>query len=191
MSGFSRLVAAVTLVAGALVLGGCATPATQQAMVGATPAPITVQHPYTVNVRTSGGSETSAMGSSEISDADLKTAIESSIRQSKVFKDVVQGLPAQYQLNVTLTQLDKPMFGGSFTVTMETSWSLIRTSDNAVVWRESIKGAHTATMGDAFLGVKRLQLAVEGAARKSIERGIAGIAAAPVGAAGQAMAASR
>jgi hypothetical protein len=191
MSGLVRLAFAASLVSGAVVLGGCATPAAQQAMVVATPAPATVQHPYSVNVRTSGGSETSAMGSSEISDADLKTAIETSIKQSKVFKDVVQGLPAQYQLNVTLTHLDKPMFGGSFTVTMETSWSRGRPGGHAGVWRGTIKGAHTATMGDAFLGVKRLQLAVEGAARKSIERGIAGMAAAPVGVARQTAAVSR
>ena len=38
--------------------------------------------------------------------------------------------------------------------------------------RESIKSSHTATMGDAFIGVTRLRLAVEGAVRENIRQGI-------------------
>jgi hypothetical protein len=43
------------------------------------------------------------------------------------------------------------------------------------MWRKAITGAHTATMSDAFVGVKRLQLAVEGAARANITQGLTGI----------------
>jgi hypothetical protein len=65
----------------------------------------------------------------------------------------------------------------NFTVALEAGWSLVRTSDSKVVLRQVIKSSHTATMGDSFAGVKRLQLAVEGAARANIEQGLAAIAA--------------
>jgi hypothetical protein len=66
------------------------------------------------------------------------------------------------------------MFGGSFTVKMEAGWTLKRAS-GATVWQESIKSEHTATMGDAMVGVTRLRLATEGAARNNIATGLAKI----------------
>ena len=175
MNRFIRTLATSSLLATALVLAGCATPANQQAMTVAKPVAVKNQHPFTVSVTTSGGAATGSAESSNISNDDLKTAIETSIKESKLFKEVVQGSAGQYQLNVAVTQLDKPMFGASFTVTLETAWTLVRASDKAVVWRKAIKGAHTATMSDAFVGVTRLRLALEGAARANIEQGIAGV----------------
>jgi hypothetical protein len=40
---------------------------------------------------------------------------------------------------------------------------------------QSIKSSHTATMGQAFAGVTRLRLAVEGAARENIQLGLMAI----------------
>lgn len=180
----STAAAAATVVA--LVLAGCASPANQQAMTVSAPAKITKQHPYSVSVATSGGEETTAMGSSAIANADLKAAIEASIRDSKLFNEVMQGKEGQYHLAVAVTQVEKPLMGLSFTVTLETAWTLTRVSDKQVVWRKAVKGAHTATMSDSVIGVKRLQLAVEGAARANIEQGLTGISDAPLGDARQA-----
>jgi len=88
---------------------------------------------------------------------------------------VVQGQGGDYELAVTVTQLDKPLFGGSFTVTMETAWSLTRSSDRAVIMRKAVRGSHTATMSDAFVGATRLRLALEGAVRDSITQGLLAI----------------
>lgn len=175
MNRFIRTAATSSLLAAALVLAGCATPATQQSMTVTKPVAANNQHPFTVSVTTTGGAETSLAGSSNISNEDLKTAIETSIKESKLFKEVVAGSAGQYQLNVAVITLDKPIFGTSFTVTLETAWTLVRAADKAVVWRKVIKGAHTATMSDAFVGVTRLRLALEGAARANIEQGIAGV----------------
>jgi hypothetical protein len=191
MNRFARILWATSLAATVVMMSGCAAPANQQAMAVSTPSKALKQHPFSVNVATSGGAETSSMGSSAIANADLKAAIEKSIVESKLFKDVVQGSGGQYQLNVAVTQIDKPMFGASFTVTLETAWSLVRTSDKQVVWRKAISGKHTATMSDAFVGTKRLQLAVEGAARASIEQGLSGISEAVLDGARQAAAASK
>ena len=167
---------AYSLVAMAVVLGGCASPASRDAM-STDKLSVARKHAYSVSVETRGGGETGAMGSSNISNADLKGAIEQSIGQTGVFRSVVQGKGGDYELTVTVTQLTKPMFGMSFTVTLETAWSLVKTSDRSVALRRAISSSHTAGAGDSMVGVTRLRLAVEGAARKNIAQGLEAIAA--------------
>jgi hypothetical protein len=133
--------------------------------------------PKTVAVQTGGGSETGAMDSSNITDEDLKAAIEESIKNSRVFRSIVQGKDSDYELAVSIVQLDKPVFGLSFSVNMEASWVLVKQSDRSVAMKTSIRSSHTATFGDAAVGVTRLRLAVEGAARKNIEQGLQAISA--------------
>jgi hypothetical protein len=163
--------AALALVATVALLTGCASPASKENMEA--PALATAkQYPYSVSVTTRGGSETDAAGSSNVSDADLKAAIEASISKSKLFKTIVPGKGGDYELNVGVTEMKKPLFGGSFTVEMEAAWSLTKVSDKSVVLRKSVRSSHTATMSDAFVGVKRLQLAVEGAVRNNISQGL-------------------
>jgi hypothetical protein len=117
------------------------------------------------------------MGSSEISNDDLRAAIEKSVTQSALFKEVVQGKNGDYELSVTVARLSKPTFGASFTVDMEAGWSLVKASDKSVVMRKSITSSYTASMGDSLVGVTRLRLAVEGAARNNIKQGLEAIAA--------------
>lgn len=152
-------------------LSGCASSANREAMT-AGDTPITKKHPQSVAVRTAGGAETGAMDSSNVSDADLKAAIEDSISQTGVFKRVVQGKDSDYELSVSIVQLSKPIMGLSFTVDMETSWVLLKVADRSVVLRKSVKSSHTATVSDAFAGVTRLRLAVEGATRANIAQGL-------------------
>lgn len=155
-------------------LSGCSSPANREAM---TPQNLVVskQYPYSVRVKTSGGMETGAMDSSNISDADLKLAIEDAISQSKLFKSIVQGSDGNYELSVRVVSLSKPVFGTTFTVDMEGAWSMIKVSDKSVVLRKSIKSSGTATMGDAFAAVTRLRLAVESAAKDNIAQGLKAI----------------
>jgi hypothetical protein len=162
------LLASLLVVAG---LTGCASPAERSAMVP-TGIQLTKKFDASVSVKTGGGNETGAMDSSNISDADLKAAIEDAIAQNGVFKRVVQGAGGDYELSVSIVQLDKPMFGASFTVNLEAAWSLVKLADRSVALRKSIRSSHTATMGDAVVGVTRLRLAVEGAVRKNIEQGL-------------------
>lgn len=160
----------------AIILTGCASPADRAAM---TPQNLNIakHHPYSLQVQTGGGSETGAMDSSNISDADLKAAIEDAVKQSKLFKTIVQGSGGDYELSVSVTSLSKPIFGASFTVDMETAWTLSKLSDRSVVLRKSVHSSGTATMGEAFAGVTRLRMAVEKAASANIRQGLQAIAA--------------
>jgi hypothetical protein len=175
----TRIVAMLATAAAVAVLAGCAAPAHKENMAAA-PATVVKKLPYTVNVAAKGGAETGAMDSSNVSDADLKAALEASIGKTGLFKSVVQGPGGDYELTVTVTQLTKPLFGGSFTVTMETGWSLVKVSDKTIAMRKAIKSSHTAGLSDSIVGVTRLRLAVEGAVRDNISQGLQAISELPL-----------
>lgn len=172
MNRFAR----TAVVAALVVLAGCAAPASRESMV-VSAVPAAKKFSSSVAVEAKGGADTGAMDSSNISNADLKAAIESSISQSGLFRAVVQGNAGDYELTVTVIQLTKPIFGASFTVDMEAAWVLTRSSDHSIVWRKSVKSSHTASMSDSLVGVTRLRLAVEGAARDNISQGLQAIGA--------------
>jgi hypothetical protein len=134
------------------------------------------QHPYSIQVTTSGGSETGSMDSTNISDVDFKVAIETAIARDRLFKAVLQGVGADYALTVRIVSLSKPLFGGTLTVDLETAWSLVRLTDRKVVMRKSVTAKGVATTSEEFAAVARLRLAVEKAARGNIALGLQEIA---------------
>lgn len=170
----ARRLGALVLLAAIAGLAGCATPAHKENMAAA-PVASLKKLPYSVAVETKGGAETGIMDTSNVSNADLKAALESSIIKSSLFKSVVQGKTGDYELTVTVSELTKPMFGGAFTVTMETGWSLIKTSDKSVAMRKAIRSSHTAAFSDSLVGATRLRLALEGAVRNNISQGLQAI----------------
>jgi hypothetical protein len=162
----SRFASIAALCAAAAVMAGCATPSKPENMI-AKPAVAGVHHAQTTSVVVAGGSDTSSLGKSQISNDAFRQAIAASIEQSKTFSAVVQGKGGDYQLGVTVISMDQPSFGLSFTVKMEAAWSL-KKADGTPVWQDSIKSEGTATTGDAFAGVERLRIANEKAAQANI-----------------------
>ncbi|MES2262402.1 MAG: hypothetical protein V4724_28090 [Pseudomonadota bacterium] len=159
-----------------LTLGGCATPASHEAMVPVS-FQVAKQHPKSIAVVVAGGTETSAAGKSQIGDGELKQALVKAIEQTKTFSQVVEGKSGDYILNVNIFNVVQPSFGFSFTVQMEMGWTLTRADTGATVWQESIKSEHTATTSDAFAGVTRLKLANEGAVRNNVAQGLTKLSA--------------
>lgn len=155
--------------AAAVLLAACAAPAQRANMEVGTVAAVK-KNQHSVAVRTSGGQQADSAAGSGISDDDFKAAIEASLTRAGAF-GTVQAAPAGagYVLNASIIELRQPLMGFSFTVEMEVAWTLTRQSDGAVLLRKAIRSKHTATTSDAFAGVTRLRLAVEGAARSSIE----------------------
>jgi len=154
------------------LLASCATPATFQGMV-ADRYDVARQHPASVSVSTSGGSETSATGKTRISNSEFTKALTESINKSRVFSIVVPS-GGDYLLQVVIVSLEQPTFGGTFTVKMEAGWTLKR-SDGTVVWQEAIRSIHAVSVEEELVGVTRLRVATEGAARENIKKGLAKI----------------
>jgi hypothetical protein len=161
-----RSLSVVALCASAAVVAGCATASKPEAMVP-TAAVAGIQHAKTTSVVVAGGSETSALGKSQISNDAFRQAIVQSIEKNKTFSSVVKGTTGDYQLAVTVVNMDQPSFGFSFTVKMEAAWSL-KKADGTVVMQEVIKSEGTAGATEAFAGTERLRLANEYAARNNI-----------------------
>lgn len=179
MKSITRSLYAAAAAAAIVVLAGCAAPANKELMEAA-PLTTAKRHPYTLSVQTQGGAETGAMDSSNVANSDLKAAIESSIAKSQLFKAIVPGKDGDYELNVSITQLSKPAMGFSFTVDMECAWSLTKVSDRSVAMRKVIRSTHTTGATEAFVGAKRLQMAVEGAVRNNIAQGLTALAGLPL-----------
>jgi len=156
------------------VIAGCASPANKDEMASKNLI-VAQKFTSTVQVKTSGGSETGAMDSSNISDADLKAAIEKSISDSQLFSQIVQVGDANFLLLVSVTSLTKPAFGLTFTVNLETAWTLTNMATKKVAYRKAITTSGTATFGDAAAAVSRLRIAVERAAEQNITQGLTDI----------------
>ena len=171
----ARCVVLVCVIATAALAGGCATPANSVAMV-ATPGMPVRQIGSDVSVSVSGGSATSSMGASQISDDAFAQALRDSIEKSALFAKVSPS-GARYRLTAFIGKVDQPLIGLSLTVKMEVSYSLADTQSNKTVWTKDIKSEYTAKTSDAFAAVKRLRLANEGAARENIKQAIAAMGA--------------
>jgi hypothetical protein len=112
------------------------------------------------------------MWMSQISDKAFAQALTEAIASSKIFSEVKQTPPADYLLDVQITNVEQPTMGLNMTVHMEAAWQLIKTETGTPVLRTPISSSSTAGMGDAIVGVERLKLATEGAARDNIEKGL-------------------
>ncbi len=155
-------------------LVGCASPANKDEI---TPKDLVLSQKInaSVQVKTSGGSETGAMEGTNISDADLKAAIEQAISNTELFSKVVQVGDANYVLSVSITSLSKPVFGLTFKVNLETTWTLTNVATKKVELRKVVASSGTATFGDAAIAVGRIQMAVERAAKDNISQGLTDI----------------
>jgi len=168
-----RPLSALAVCAVVAVMAGCASPSKPEAMIPTT-IDAGVKHAQTTSVVVAGGSETSALGKSQISNEAFQQAIVASIEKAKTFSSVVKAPGGDYQLAVTVISMDQPSFGFSFTVKMEAAWSL-KKADGTVVMQETIKSEGTAGATDAFAGAERLRLANEAAARNNISAALAKI----------------
>lgn len=168
MSG--RLGAFATLALAAL-LTACAAPSQPGAMVAA-PAGKMHRSSEAIAVAVAGGKPTSAVRKSQIADEDFAKALRESIEKSGLFAKVSNDPNTHYRLDAFIGQLSQPFAGFDMTVTMEVSYTLTDAQLHQRIWQKNVLTSHTATVGDALMGVQRLRVANEGAARKNIEEAL-------------------
>ncbi|MEE1673258.1 hypothetical protein SNR37_002672 [Agarivorans aestuarii] len=111
-----------------------------------------------------GGEETNPAWTSEISDKAFSEAIKQSLVEQGLFSD-----DGNYQLAVEMVEIEQPLFGLDMTVTTTVKYTLTDKETGKVLFDETVNAPYTATVGDAFAGVKRLQLANEGSGRENIK----------------------
>lgn len=163
-----RRLGAVAAAIGLLALGACASGARPEAMavLPSTFEAVRPGAPGYQSVRVTavqGGGETNPLWISNVSNAEFKTALESSLQTSGYFK-----ADGPWGLTATMVDLQRPMAGFSFSVVSRVRYSVLDRS-GAVVFDETVAATGTATMGDSIVGVERLRMANEASIRENIQ----------------------
>ncbi len=167
----------IALFSGLLV--GCASPATPAGMVP-TGFDVVTRHAASVSVGVTGGRSTGDLDAPQISNEALAEALTAAIKSSGVFSSVADDTHADYRLEIRIFRVQSPIIGFTMRANMEVGWTLLQTSTNTVLWKESIASDYTATTSDAISGAARSRMAVEGAAREIIKKGIAALSRLPL-----------
>jgi len=164
----------------AISLLGCASGATVAGMTVTPDLLPTKQNPALKSALgvqdVAGGQDTNPAWTSQVGNAEFKAALVDSLRLAGLLAEG-PGAP-RCTLVATLLKLDQPFIGLDMTVTAAVEYALVDAKTGAALWKQKVETPHTATMGDAFVGSKRLQLANEGSIKKNIAKLIEALAAA-------------
>lgn len=164
----------IVLALAGLALTGCASASKPGAMaVAVTPSTLIDQESVLKNAIAQptviGGKDTNPLWVSNVSNADFAEAL----RQSLSANTMLATDTARFKLSAQLVELKQPFMGIDMTVTAKVQYTLTDAASGKTVWSKEIVTPYTAKMSDAFMGVKRLQLANEGAIKTNIEQLIA------------------
>ena len=102
---------------------------------------------------------------------DLKQIVTEGLKNPQLFSSI--GQEAQTNSDYSLTAKIKGQTGsGIVTVTVEfiVDYELKRNSTGEAVFSQRITGKHSVSTGEAFVGVTRARLAIEGAARDNVKQ---------------------
>ncbi len=164
-----RRLGAVVGIASMMGLAACATPSQPEMMIlpatpGLTASAGDLGYRSVTSVVVSGGSETNPLWTAQVSNEDLKTALEGSLAAAGYMGS--DGRPMVVTAN--MVELNQPMAGLDMSVTSRIQYSV--TSGGNVVFNDTISATGTATMSEAFAGFERLRLANEKSIKENIKQ---------------------
>lgn len=162
LAPFTLLLAGVLALAGT----GCNTVIPPKNLLPST-YDVRQKHPVKVLVRVT-TPPVEAMSYYHFTGEGFATALAQALQDSGAFAKAVTSGEGDYRLEGQVNVEFQP-FGASFTHHIRSSWKLVRQSDGKEVWSDLLTTQHTATMGEAFAGMKRSRLATEGVAKKCIQ----------------------
>lgn len=163
-----RRLAMAGCAAGLLGLAACASPSnpammTLPATAGLTASSGDLGYRSVTTVTVSGGQATNPMWTSEVSNADFKTALENSLAAAGYMGS--EGPPMT--VAASLIDLKQPLAGFDMSVTSQVRYTVSQA--DRTVFDETVAATGTATMGQAFMGVERLRMANEASIRENIK----------------------
>jgi hypothetical protein len=119
-----------------------------------------------------GGERTNPLWVSKVGNAEFEKALRLSLITHGLYARDVE---PRYLLSADLQAVEQPLFGFDMTVTSTIRYEIRNRTNGDRYFDRTINASYTATVDDAFLGVKRLQLANEGAIRENMARFIAAV----------------
>ena len=167
------------LAVSACFIGGCAS-YQSGAPTGSNASQAAAVHPESVAVKVTGGSDGTTSSASQVANAYFAAGLIKSLKHARTFAKVLPAGSADaiFKLEVTIAPLEPPAIGESMTATVEANWTLTRISNGYVLWQKKISASHTTDAKEAFTGIERVQLAIEGAAQANIKDGVSQLSSA-------------
>ena len=159
-------------------LQGCASGATVAGMTSVKTFGAAKNHmPAKIMVAPAeGGKSTNPLWTSQVGSKSFEEALTASLQSNGL---LASGSGA-YILKPTLQKLDQQLFGLDLTVKADVLYVLTDSASEKELFHEKINSSYTATFNDAFVAIKRLRLANEGAIRENIEALIERLATVPL-----------
>lgn len=117
------------------------------------------------NVGVSGGRETNPLLTSDVGNEEFRVALIDSLLAAGIY----HGQAGNYELSATITDIDQPLFGFTFTVRVKVNYLLRNLKTHTVLFERVISSEGSASPGDEFIGVHRLRVAKERAMKNNIK----------------------
>lgn len=173
-----KLFAVICLIFATAYLQGCASGATVVGMTSMKTIDAARQHmPEKISVAAvDGGRSTNPMWTSQVDSKSFEDALTESLK----INGLLSSGQGTYVLKSTLQNLQQPIIGLDMTVRADVLYVLKDSVSGKALLNETITSSYTATISDAFAGIKRLRLANEGAIRSNIELLIQRLATLPL-----------
>ena len=161
----NKVIYAITF---ACLLAGCAEPARVSEMVpppmSATLAPNSPIRNAIAVGQVTGGTKTIPLWTSQVDNDSFAGVLRSALSENQL----AAGAAPRYRLDAALQELHQPFAGFDMTVRSTVQYTLTDLTLNRPVFDKQITDKYTATVSDAFVGVKRLELANEGSIKTNI-----------------------
>ena len=175
MSRSAKLLLFATVLA--VFVAGCARPPSPTRMEVPSAALVDARTSAYANsvkvVQVTGGQDTNPLWTSELGPVEFRAALINSLRSAGLLHT---GKGEAVGLEVQILAVKQPMLGASFTVTSWIRYTVRELGTGKSIFDQGIEATYTAKWNDAFLGVERLRLATEGAARENIRQFISAFA---------------
>ncbi|GAB5470068.1 MAG: hypothetical protein Kilf2KO_30980 [Rhodospirillales bacterium] len=110
--------------------------------------------------------EISAFKGTFVEASDFRQALDQSLQASGLL--AIEAQEAPYRLTANLLAVDLPMLGFDLTVDSTVDYVVAHRATGQPFFEKTITNAYTADFSDAVIGVKRAQLANEGAMKANI-----------------------
>ena len=168
--GFMSSLRMMGILALSLVVSACASGANTGAMTASmSTESLGVQNSKAHNAialgDVTGGSETSPLWKSRVSNENFRDALSQSLKLNLLLATQAE----HYRLDAELVDLDQPNMGFDIEVTAKVHYKLTELASGNKIIDDTITTPHTTDMSDAFMGTERLRLANEGAMRDNIQ----------------------
>ena len=156
-------------VVAAIIVTGCATPASYQAMsIGIQDVPSSINAKLKgsmVVASVDGGKDTSPLWTSQVDNQNFKSALEQSL--IAVGYRSQDPNSAKYVVKAVLQELDQPLIGMTFDVRSTVLYSV---TNQGAVQSFPITAVGSATMSEALIGIERLRIASEKSIKENLKQ---------------------